>query len=45
MYSGGTLASSGAIAAMASRDTSAKGGRDRVRGSWTLGEDIDIDWW
>ena len=51
MYSGGTLASSGATAIMASRDTSVNAGRDSVRGSWMPeGEvepiDIDIDgWW
>lgn len=34
MYSMGTLASSGAAATTASWETSAKGGRARVRGSW-----------
>lgn len=38
MYSAGTLASSGATAVMASRETSAKGGRERVRGSCRAGE-------
>ena len=33
MYSVGTLASSGATAMIASRDTSRKDGRARVRGS------------
>ena len=49
MYSGGTLASSGATAMMASRDTSVNAGRDSVRGSWMpVGEVVDIDidgWW
>jgi hypothetical protein len=38
MYSAGTFASSGpAAATIASRDTSAKGGRARLRGSCTVG--------
>jgi len=44
MYSIGTLASSGAAARIASRETSVKEGRARLRGSWTLGELIG-DWW
>ncbi len=45
MYSGGTLASSGATAVIKSREASAKWGRLRVRGSCTLGADIGIAWW
>ena len=45
MYSAGTFASSGATAMIASRDTSRKGGRARIRGSWTVGVGIDLAWW
>lgn len=38
MYSTGTFESSGAAAIIESRDTSAKEGRARLRGSWTFGE-------
>lgn len=38
IYSTGTFSSSGAAALIASRETSAKGGRARVRGSWIVGE-------
>ena len=45
MYSAGTLASSGDTAMIASRDTSKKGGRARVRGSWIVGVGIGLAWW
>ena len=45
MYSAGTFASSGATAMIASRDTSRKGGRARIRGSWTVGVGIGLVWW
>ena len=45
MYSAGMFASSGATAIIASRDTSRKGGRARVRGSWTVGVGTGLAWW